>query len=62
MRGGSSSTVAGPGNPHHGPPTLEIQCAEALTLVPSFLGFPDKTIVEVKFSTRANAALWAEYA
>jgi hypothetical protein len=62
LRGGSSSTVQSAGNAHNGPPTLEIQNAEALTLVPQFAGFPAKTIVEVKFSTRAEFARWAEYA
>lgn len=62
LRGGSSSTVQSAGNAHNGPPTLEIQNAEALTLVPQFVGFPAKTIVEVKFSTRAEYARWAEYA
>ncbi len=61
LRGGSSSSVAAQGNAHHGPPTLEIQCAEALRLVPQFLDFPDKTIVEVKFSTRAEFSRWVEY-
>jgi hypothetical protein len=61
LRGGSSSSIEAAGNKHHGPPTLEIQNAEALTLVPQFVGFPAKTIVEVKFSTRAEFARWAEY-
>ncbi|TDL91034.1 hypothetical protein [Meridianimarinicoccus aquatilis] len=62
LRGGSSSSIDGPGNKHHGPPTLEIQYAEALTLVPAFLGFKKKTVVEVKYSTRAEFARWADYA
>lgn len=62
LRGGSSSSIDGPGNKHHGPPTLEILYAENLTLVPQFVNFPNKTTVEVKFSTRAEYARWAEYA
>lgn len=61
LRGGSSSEVAAPGNAHKGPPTLEINNAEALTLVPQFLNMPGKTTVEVKFSTRAEFARWVEY-
>lgn len=49
--------VTGDPNPHAGPPTLEIENAEKLTLVPSFQPFfkSNKPVrVEVKFTTRRN--------
>lgn len=58
LRGGSSSTLDGAwGNPHQGPPTLEIQDARHLTGVPTcqpFASHAKKIIVEVKFTTRAD--------
>jgi hypothetical protein len=49
--------VAGDPNPHDGPPTLEIENAEKLKLVPSFTPFLDSAKpvrVEVKFTTRRD--------
>lgn len=58
LRGGSSSTLDGAwGNPHNGPPTIEIADARNLIAVPTcqtFLKATKKVIVEIKFTTRAD--------
>ena len=58
LRVGSSSTIDGAwGNPHNGPPTIEIADARNLIDVPTcqtFLKATKKVIVEIKFTTRAD--------